>query len=184
MAVRFLHLADLHLGSRHEYLGDEAGPRGLEVMEAFRQAVNVALDPERGIDGVLISGNLFDQHEPDPETLSFTRGLLGRLVAEKKPVVLIPGYRDAAGYKKSVYRTERWPGIDVITSAQPQPVKHTIRGQEIFFYGSAAQPGASPERFPGFVRQLCGQLDLQLFPLWSALPVLVITYSLVYRLET
>ena len=85
MAVRFLHLADLHLGSRHEYLGDDADQRAGEVMETFRQAVNVALDPERGIDGVLISGNLFDRHRPDPETLSFVRGLLGRLVAEKRP---------------------------------------------------------------------------------------------------
>ncbi|MEE2711320.1 MAG: hypothetical protein VX913_00965 [Planctomycetota bacterium] len=154
MAVRFLHLADLHLGSRHEYLGNEAGPRSLEVMETFRQAVNVALDPERGIDGVLISGNLFDRHEPDPETLSFARGLLGRLVAHKKPVVIVPGYRDAAGYRDSVYRTERWPGVDVITSTLPHPLKHTIRGQEVFFYGSAAQPGTAPERFPGFERQL------------------------------
>lgn len=154
MAVRFLHLADLHLGSRHEYLGEEAETRAREVMETFRQAVNVALDPERGIDAVLISGNLFDRHGPDPETLSFVRGLLGRLVAEKKPVVLVPGYRDAFGYKDSVYRTERWPGIDVITSAHPEAVKHTIRDQEVFFYGVAAQPGLSPESFPGFERHL------------------------------
>ena len=102
MAVRFLHLADLHLGSRHEYLGDNAGAREREVLETFRTAVETALDPERGIDGLLISGNLFDRHSPDPETLSFVRGLLGRLVAARKPVVLIPGYPDSYAYKDPV----------------------------------------------------------------------------------
>lgn len=159
MGVRFLHLADLHLGSRHEYLGDGAELRAREVMETFRQAVNLAVDPEHGIDGVLISGNLFDQHGPDPETLSFTSGLLGRLVAEKKPVILIPGYRDAIGYKDSVYRTERWPGIDVITSTEPVTLKHNIRGQDVFFHGIAARPGLSLPSFLGFEQHLSEDHD-------------------------
>jgi len=151
MAVRFLHLADLHLGSRHEYLGESADAREREVLEAFRTAVETALDPQRGIDGVLISGNLFDRHSPDPETLSFVRGLLGRLVAERKPVVLVPGFRDSYAYKDSVYRTERWPGIDVVRDAVPgTPVKHTIRDQDVYFHGVAAQPGVSPKEFGGF----------------------------------
>lgn len=153
MAVRFLHLADLHLGSRHEYLGEGGVDREREVLEAFRNAVEIALDPERGIDGLLISGNLFDRHSPDPETLSFVRGLLGRLVAERKPVVLVPGYRDSYAYKDSVYRTERWPGIDILHDAVPgTPVKHTIRDQDVYFHGVAAQPGISPEEFAGFDR--------------------------------
>ena len=163
MAVRFLHLADLHLGSRHEYLGEGNESRAREVKETFREAVNFALDPERGIDGILISGNLFDNHCPDPETLSFVRGLLGRVVAAKKPVVLVPGYRDGFGYKDSVYRTERWPGIDVISSPHPgAPIRHTIRDQEVFFYGTAVHPGVSAPDFPGFERYVRSEPEVEL----------------------
>ncbi len=161
MAVRFLHLSDLHLGSRHEHLGDEAETRRREVMEAFRQAVNVALDPPQAIDAVLICGNLFDSHNPDPETLSFARGLLGRLVAERKPVILIPGYRDACGYRDSTYRTERWPGVDVISTTNPDnPVTYTIRGQDVHFHGSAMQVGTGGEAFAGFEKAVHEEHDM------------------------
>jgi len=153
MGVRFLHLADLHLGSCHDYLGDGADQRTREVMETFRGAIDFALDPERGIDGILIAGNLFDRHRPDPETLSSARDLLGRLVAARKPVVIVPGYRDGYSYKDSVYRTEAWPGIHIVTNPHSSaPLKLTIRNQDVFVYGVAAQLGLSSASFEGFDR--------------------------------
>ena len=152
MAVRLLHLADLHLGSQHDYLGEGAESRARDIKETFRQAINFALDPENSIGGVVIAGNLFDQHAPDPETLSFVRGLLGRLVAARTPVVLVPGYRDAVGYRDSVFRTDRWPGVDVLTAPAPGArVTHEIQGQPVEFYGVAVQPGAHQSRFAGFI---------------------------------
>jgi DNA repair exonuclease SbcCD nuclease subunit len=121
------------------------------VKETFRRAVNLALEPSRGIGAVVISGNLFDQHTPDSETLSFVRGLLGRLVAARKPVILLPGYRDSLSYADCVYKTERWPGVDVMTSASfEEPVVHNIDGVRVEFYGVAAELSRTPREFLGF----------------------------------
>lgn len=152
MGLRFLHLADLDLGGRHNYLGDAAEDREREVLETFRDAISFALDPDHRIDGVLIAGNLFDRHRPDPEIWGFVRGLLGRLTAARKPVLIIPGCRDGFGYKDSVYRTERLPGADLITDASPSPRKIEVGDQDVYFYGMATQPGLTESPFPGFSR--------------------------------
>ena len=52
-----------------------------QFLETFRDAMTFALEPENRIDGVLIAGNLFHRHRPEPETWAFVRGLFGRLVA-------------------------------------------------------------------------------------------------------
>lgn len=178
MALRFLHLADLDLGARHHYPEDGAEEREREVQETFRDAISFALDPERRIDGILIAGNLFDRHRPEPQLWGFVRGLLGRVAAARKPVILVPGCRDGLGYRDSVYRTERLPGVDVITAPRPgEPLRLEIGGQTAFFYGVAAQPGLTPSPFPGFQRSeeeglhvglLCGAIPDH--PEWEIRP--------------
>lgn len=153
MGVRLLHLADLHLGSRHPHLGAKSEERAREVLDTFRSAILFALDPAHRIDAVLIAGNVFDRHRPDPEIWAFVRGLLGRLLAARKPVLAVPGIRDGIAYRDSVYRTERWPGVDLFTDPRPgAPVRHEFGGVPVWFYGMAACPGHSAPAFPGFSR--------------------------------
>ncbi len=74
MAIRFLHLSDLDLGARPSFLGEAADARMQEILETFRRAISFTLDPENRIDGVLISGNLFDRHRPPADVWAFVRG--------------------------------------------------------------------------------------------------------------
>src|SRR5918992_2273234 len=54
---RLLHMADVHLGARHDDLGDAAAQQRERQFAAYRRAVDIAL--ERAVDLVLISGDLF-----------------------------------------------------------------------------------------------------------------------------
>lgn len=151
--MRLLHLADLHLGSRHPDLGERAAQREAEIQDSFRRAVEFALDKERAIDAVLISGNLFDGHHPDEAVFNFARGLFGRLHAENIPVLLLPGARDGYGYRDSVYRTERLPGVTIFTEEDPStPVEMTIAEQRVWVHAAVGRADVSPPKFPGFRR--------------------------------
>ncbi len=153
MPVRLLHLSDCHLGSSHAYLGDRAAARRDEAHATFRDAIEFAIDGKNAIDAVVVAGDLFDSRRPDGESLAFTRGLLARLVANGKTVVVLPGFHDALGYHDSVYRTERFPGVDVITASEPGvPFERDIHGERVWFYGVAHVPGRTGDRFAGFER--------------------------------
>ena len=153
MAVRFLHLSDVDLGARSRFLGDGAAERGREVLDTFRDAVQFALDPGNRIDGVLIAGNLLDRHRPDPETWSFARGLLARLAAAGRAVIIIPGSRDSALFRNAIWRAERLPGMDVLTATAPGPqVTREIGGETVHFYAAVPRPGAGTQSFAGFER--------------------------------
>ncbi len=153
MPVRLLHLSDCHVGASHAYLGDRAAARREEAHATFRDAIEFAIDANHAIDAVVIAGELFDSRRPNGESLALTRGLLARLVANGLTVVVLPGFHDALGYHYSVYRTERFPGVDVITSTEPgMPLGRDVRGQRVWFYGVAHVPGRTGERFTGFDR--------------------------------
>jgi DNA repair protein SbcD/Mre11 len=153
MPLRFLHLADCHLGAAHGDFPDRAQSRREEVKSTFRAALEWALSPEHAIDGVLIAGDLFDSRRPDSDTLALVRGLFGRLVANGKCVVALPGSHDGLACPDSVWRSERFPGVDVLAMATPgEPLMREIRGIPVHFYGVTHVPGRSPEVFPGFVR--------------------------------
>jgi DNA repair exonuclease SbcCD nuclease subunit len=153
MALRFLHLADCHLGAAHGDFPERAQARREEVKASFRAAIEWALSPTHAIDGVLVAGDLFDSRRPDSDTLALVRVLFSRLVAAGKAVIVLPGSHDSVAYPDSVFRSERFPGVDVLGAATPgAPIVREIAGQRVSFYGVANVPGRSPETFQGFVR--------------------------------
>src|SRR5262245_46555394 len=77
-----LHTADVHLG-----LGD-GGPGGREA-RAFSRAIDLAVD--RGVDALLIAGDLFDHARVSEELLAWTAKELDRA---GRPVVLLTGNHD------------------------------------------------------------------------------------------
>ncbi len=80
--IRCLHLADLHLGWSPDdrtslLIKSESGRQ--ERDSVFETAVNWAIDPENGIDFVIIAGDLFETHTPDPALVEYVLSLLRRL---------------------------------------------------------------------------------------------------------
>ncbi len=151
MSLRFLHLADLHLGCKNYYLADKARERTEEFRIAFRDAIEFALDRTNDIDGVLIAGNLFEHHRPEEELWNFAKGLISRLLAKDLIVALVPGNHDSYAYKNSVYRTERLPGVEVFLNTAPEaPRVHERKGRRIFLHGLAFVPGQTPRPLPAF----------------------------------
>lgn len=86
--MRFLHLADLHLGKRHD-----AVELGADQRDVLEQITDVA-DRER-VDAVLICGDVYDRSVPPADAVALLDSFLTTLAA-KRPVLLIAGNHDSA----------------------------------------------------------------------------------------
>lgn len=87
--MRFLHLADLHLGKalhNHSMLPDQK--------DILAQIVRIA--QEQSPDAVLIAGDIYQRSTPSPEAMTLFSDFLYELVALKLPVYLISGNHDSA----------------------------------------------------------------------------------------
>ena len=87
--MKFLHIADLHIGKRvHER----------SMLEEQRHAFNqiVALAKAEQVDAVLIAGDVFDRPQPPREALEECERLYAGLIATGAKVFVIPGNHDSA----------------------------------------------------------------------------------------
>jgi DNA repair protein SbcD/Mre11 len=94
-------MADVHLGARHGDLGEAAAKQRERQFAAFSRAVDAAV--ERGVDAVLICGDLFDSNAQPRRSVERAAGELRRLVDRLIRVVLIPGTHDVYD-RTSIYR--------------------------------------------------------------------------------
>ncbi len=120
MRTRLLHVADLHLGDSHDYLGPAAPARRSECDLVLRRVSEHALSPESGVAVMVISGDLFDLHHPPHALVESVLADLARVAAAGIVVVTVPGNHDEWSYPDCVYRSyaARWPGHLV---SQPNP---------------------------------------------------------------
>lgn len=86
--MRFLHLADLHLGKRVN------GFSMLEDQAHILRQILAILDDEQP-DGVLIAGDVYDKSVPSVEAVELLDGFLTELRARGVPVLLISGNHDS-----------------------------------------------------------------------------------------
>ena len=88
--VRFVHTADVQLGMK----ATEVGERGAALREARLEALRrtVALVREREADFLLIAGDLFENNQVKPVTVSQTVQILQEL--DPLPVYILPGNHD------------------------------------------------------------------------------------------
>ena len=63
--IRILHLADLHLGRSHSYLGDKAAERKKEADGVLRRIVDRVLGDPIEVDAIVLAGDLFEGHKPE-----------------------------------------------------------------------------------------------------------------------
>lgn len=98
---RLLHMADVHLGARHDDLGPAAAAQRERQFAAFHRAIELAI--AENVDAVLICGDLFDSNGQPRRSVERAASELSRLVDRHIPVVIIPGTHDC--YEpSSIYR--------------------------------------------------------------------------------
>jgi DNA repair exonuclease SbcCD nuclease subunit len=99
--LRIIHTADVHLGARHDDLGEQAAAQRERQFAAFRAAVDLALG-ER-VDLFLIAGDLFDSNVQPRRSVERVAAELARLAQARIRTVVIPGTHDCYD-RASIYR--------------------------------------------------------------------------------
>ncbi|HET7904812.1 MAG TPA: DNA repair exonuclease [Candidatus Eisenbacteria bacterium] len=137
MSVRFLHLADLHLGASFPSLGERAEERTRDFLNAFLRAVEYAAGEGKPVDFVVIAGDLFDTHDPDEGLIVQVESAFERLERAGLPVLIAPGTHDAPSYRRSVYRRLRLPdNVHLFLSPSlEQGPRVSVRGESVQTYG-------------------------------------------------
>ncbi len=138
--VRFLHLADLHLGWEPKYLtGEKKRDRRQRRDQTLKKAVDFALEAKNDIQGVLIVGDLFEKYCPEKVLVDEVIRQLERLTSAGLFLVTVPGNHDEMTYNNSVYREdgERWPGFLVTNPMPERVVTQRIKGVPVHVYSLA-----------------------------------------------
>jgi DNA repair protein SbcD/Mre11 len=98
---RLLHMADVHLGARHDDLGPAAADQRERQFGAFQRAIDLAITEK--VDLILICGDLFDSNAQPRRSVERAAGELAKAVARRIPTVIIPGTHDCYD-AASIYR--------------------------------------------------------------------------------
>ena len=106
--LRIIHTADVHLGARHDDLGEQASAQRERQFAAFVATIDVALAEK--VDLVLIAGDLFDSNVQPRRSVERVAAQLKRLAAAKIRTVVLPGTHDAYD-RSSIYRTYDLKGL-------------------------------------------------------------------------
>jgi DNA repair exonuclease SbcCD nuclease subunit len=99
--LRLIHTADVHLGARHDDLGEQASAQRERQFAAFVAAIDLALAEK--VDLFLIAGDLFDSNVQPRRSVERVAAELERLVKGRIRTVIIPGTHDVYD-RASVYR--------------------------------------------------------------------------------
>ncbi len=119
--MRFLHLADVHLDTLFVGRSEELRRR---LREASREALSrgLALARERGLDAVLLAGDLFDSERLSLATERFLTGEFEAMEAAGIPVFHAAGNHDPSGGGGRV-GAFRWPeGVHRFRGPEPETV--------------------------------------------------------------
>lgn len=99
--LRIIHIADVHLGARHDDLGDQASAQRERQFAAFSAAVDLALNEK--VDLFVVAGDLFDSNVQPRRSVERVAAALKRLVEARIRSVIVPGTHDCYD-RSSIYR--------------------------------------------------------------------------------
>ena len=121
--LRIIHTADVHLGARHDDLGEQAAAQRERQFSAFKATVDLALTEK--VDAFLIAGDLFDSNVQPRRTVERVAAELKRLAEARIRTVIIPGTHDCYD-RASIYRAYDLPAMagrraddDLVTVIDP-----------------------------------------------------------------
>ncbi len=90
--ITFIHTADIHLGRPFKYLGEKSKDAKSHLYDILDKIAVVAI--EKSVDFVLISGDLFDDPYPSPESISRFMDFADILDSKKIKIIILPGTHD------------------------------------------------------------------------------------------
>ena len=99
--LRIIHTADVHLGARHDDLGEQAAPSASASSPPSSPTIDLAIAEK--VDLVLIAGDLFDSNVQPRRSVERVAAQLKRLADAKIRTVIIPGTHDVYD-RSSIYR--------------------------------------------------------------------------------
>ena len=88
--LKLIHTADVHLGARHDDLGEQAAAQRERQFAAFRATVDLAIAEK--VDLVLIAGDLFDSNVQPRRSVERVAAELKRLAEARDPDGHHPGH--------------------------------------------------------------------------------------------
>ena len=147
--LRFLHLADLHLGwSPTRLEGAKRREHRARRDDVLRRAVDFAL--EERLDLVVIAGDLFETHKPAEPLAHATLSELRRLTSAGVALVTTPGNHDEVTYADSVYHAlkDEWPGVLVMNPTPEHVATFNLKGESVYIYSLAYTGGVTPAHEP------------------------------------
>ena len=106
--LRIIHTADVHLGARHDDLGEQAAAQRERQFAAFKAAIDLAIGEK--VDLVLIAGDLFDSNVQPRRSVERVAAELKRLADARIRTVIIPGTHDVYD-RASIYRAYDLPAM-------------------------------------------------------------------------
>jgi len=106
--LRLIHTADVHLGARHDDLGEQASAQRERQFAAFKASIDLALAEK--VDLFLVAGDLFDSNVQPRRSVERVAAELKRLVESKVRTVIIPGTHDVYD-RASIYRAYDLPAL-------------------------------------------------------------------------
>jgi DNA repair exonuclease SbcCD nuclease subunit len=122
--LRIIHTADVHLGARHDDLGEQASAQRERQFAAFTATVDLALAEKADI--LLIAGDLFDSNVQPRRSVERVAAQLKRLAESKIRTVIVPGTHDSYD-RASIYRAYdlktlagSTPADDLVTVLTPE----------------------------------------------------------------
>ncbi len=106
--LRIIHTADVHLGARHDDLGEQAAAQRERQFAAFKASIDLALTEK--VDLFLIVGDLFDSNVQPRRSVDRVVAELKRLAEARIRTVIIPGTHDCFD-RSCIYRTYDLPAL-------------------------------------------------------------------------
>lgn len=141
---RFMHLSDTHLGSRQYSIRE----REEDFYDAFSEAIGIAINS--GVDFVIHSGDLFDEHRPDNRALSVFRDNVIQLQAKNIPFYMIMGDHDRP--KRDDIPASKifdFLGVRILGLEEYEGIIHKKGSEEILIGGISNMKGLRRERLKG-----------------------------------
>jgi DNA repair protein SbcD/Mre11 len=156
--LRIIHTADVHLGARHDDLGEQASAQRERQFAAFTAAIDLALAEK--VDLFLIAGDLFDSNVQPRRSVERVAAQLKRLADSKIRTVVIPGTHDCYD-RSSIYRAYdlkalagSLPDDDLVTVLSPDQPNVHISACDVIVHGPVFATKKAPY---SPLRDLAGQ---------------------------